>query len=173
VAEGIALALTEVGQRWRRGQLTVTEEHAASEALARAVARTAESQVVPPGAPVCLLMAAPGEEHTLGLGLGELIARAQGWETRWIGRSAPLEELEALMHGGTLRLVTVAALDGAGPAAELAAVGTRLIEASARSGVALVLAGSAPWPEPPFGSRVRRARHFEHFVEALRGARAS
>ena len=173
VAEGLALALTEVGQRWRRGQLTVTQEHTASEALARAVARTSESQLVPPGAPVCLLMAPPGEEHTLGLSLGELIARAHGWETHWIGRSSPLEEIEALMHAGRVQLVTVAALDGTGPAAGLAEIGARLIEAGARSGVAVVLAGSGHWPEPPFGSRVRRARNFEHFVEALRGARAA
>lgn len=173
VAEGIALALTEVGQRWRRGTLSVTEEHTASEALSRAVARVAESQAVPADAPVCLMMAPPGEEHTLGLGLAELIARAQGWETRWVGRASPLEEIEALMQAGQVQLVTIAALDGSGAAERLAEVGKRLIETSARSGVAVVLAGSAPWPEPPFGSRVRRARNFEHFAEALRGARAA
>lgn len=173
VAEGIALALTEVGQRWRQGRLTVTEEHTASESLARAVSRLAESQALPQGAPVCLLMAPPGEEHTLGLGLAELIARAQGWETRWVGRSSPLEEIEALMASGEVQLVTIAALDGSGASDRLAEVGRRLIEASARTGTAVVLAGSAPWPEPPFGSRVRRARNFEHFAEALRGARAA
>jgi excisionase family DNA binding protein len=173
VAEGIALALTEVGQRWRRGLLTVTEEHTASESLSRAIARAAESQMVPEDAPVCLLMAPPGEEHTLGLGLAELIARAQGWNTRWVGRAAPLEEIEALMDTDQVQMVTVAALEGLTEVETLGAVARRLVAASERSGAAVVLAGSAAWPEPPFGSRVRRARNFEHFAEALRGARAA
>ena len=173
VAEGIAMALTEVGERWRRGVLTITEEHTASESLSRAVARAAEAQIVPENAPVCLLMTPPGEDHTLGLGLAELIARAQGWETRWVGSGAPLDEIEAVMDRGEVQMVTVAALAHLSEPSVLEDVSRRLVAASERNGVAVVLAGSAEWPDPPFASRVRRARNFEQFADALRGAKAA
>lgn len=171
VAEVVALALTEVGERWRVGALSVTQEHTASEALSRAVARTAESQAVSDDAPVCLLVAPLGEEHVLGLGLAELVARAQGWRTRLVGRSVPIEELESLMDSRSIELLTIAALESLDDEGVLHDQARRLIAASARSGVAVVLGGSAPWPEPPFASRVRRARNFEQFADALRGAR--
>ena len=170
VAESISLALGEVGRRWHAGDLSVIEEHAASESLARALARASESIAVPRGAPTCLLIAAEGEEHTLGLSLGELIARSRGWETRWVGRGAPTGEVIGLMEGHIVDLVIVAALrsDGSERAVpDPSAVAAQLLAAAERTQVPLILAGSAPWPAPAGEVPAALAPDFETFERAL------
>ena len=169
VADTLSRVMAELGRRWECGSVAILDEHAATESLVRAIARCSESIPVPPGAPTCLLAAAEGEDHTLGLTLGELVLRGAGWQGRWAGRVTPIAEVVGLMEARAVSLVAVAALEASVDPAGLAQQARELIDAARRTGVRVVLAGVGPWPE--LGAEAAglawRARTFEEFDQLL------
>jgi excisionase family DNA binding protein len=174
VAEALSGVIAELGQRWEGGRLAILDEHAATECLARALARCSESISVPQGAPTCLLATAEGEEHTLGLSLGELVLRGAGWRSRWGGRNTPSREIVGLMRTQGVELVAVTASVAFSDPDALAAQARTLAAATEESGVPVVLAGGGPWPEPPLGDggRLFRVKTFEEFDQLLSKLRA-
>jgi len=156
VADEIGRGLVEVGERWERGEISVLDEHAASEKLARALGRTAESLPSDPAAPEAVLATVEGDDHTLGLALVELVLREAGWAVRWAGAKTSTEHLVELVREGTVELVALGAsrssTDTEALVRELRALGALCVE----QGVHLVLGGSGAWPDPPeHGVRVR------------------
>ena len=169
VAEALGPVLEEIGQRWARGNLTVLEEHVASDRLARAVARCAESLPPRPGAPRVLLATAEGEDHTLGLSLVELVVREWGWTALWAGRGTPLSEVMAHVAGGGLDAVAVSAGPGCA-AADLAAQVEQLGEICRAGEVALAVGGTGPWPEDvPHGRRMRDFAGLREWMAEVEG----
>jgi excisionase family DNA binding protein len=154
VAESLGPVLAELGRCWEAGTLTVLEEHLASERLARALARCAESLPVRPGAPRLLLATAEEEKHTLGLSLVELAVREWGWPTLWAGRDTPLPEVVAHVVGGGVEAVAVSASALCDP--ERLRTQAEGLAAICRAGeVALAFGGSGAWPdELPHGRRM-------------------
>lgn len=147
VADDLGGVLAELGRRWERGEYCILEEHAASDRLARALARCCETLPLDACAPRILLAAAEGEEHTLGLSLVELTVRERGWRAQWGGRAVPAAEIVGLVERGEVEAVALSAsvvCEPAGLAREAARVG----EACARRGVALIAGGMGRWPEP-------------------------
>ncbi len=170
VAELIAAVLKDVGERWKRGEVSVLQEHAVSERLSRGLARCVESLAVSPNAPRCLLATSEGDEHTLGLLLAELSLREHGWNSQWAGRQSPTAELiKRVEDGGCDMLALSAAETGAGADAErLRNQAFILASACQAHDVQLVLGGRGLWPEPashlpPF----HRVRDFREFHELL------
>ncbi len=156
VASRIGGLLTEIGERWARGSLTITEEHVMSERLRRAVARIAEALPVSSDAPVCLLAAAEGDPHTGGLWLSELTLRECGWRALWAGAPMPATELAAAVARWKPRLVAVSASRLSKPST-LGREAASLAKACRRAGAVLVLGGHGRWPA------VRDARRLETF----------
>lgn len=78
VADHLGGVLRDLGERWQRGEISVLDEHRASERLARALAACAESIPISKQAPQAFLAVANGDEHTLGLNLAELCLREAG-----------------------------------------------------------------------------------------------
>jgi methanogenic corrinoid protein MtbC1 len=85
--------LRELGDRWRRGEASIGEEHFASSlvrgrmlGLARGWGRGLW--------PIALLACLPGEQHELGLIAFGLALRARGWRIAYLGADTPLEEIE-------------------------------------------------------------------------------
>ena len=170
VAEQIGRGLVEIGHRWERGELTVLDEHAASEKLARALQRTAESLSSDPASPNAVLATAEGDEHTLGLSLAELVLRESGWSVRWAGRLTPTSDLVHLVHEGSVDLVALSASECSTDERELAAQVRKLVPVCRRQGVHLVLGGSGAWPEPlDYGVRVRDFHSLHAFAQRLHG----
>jgi len=169
VADSLAHVLQELGRRRERGQVAIVDEHSAVESLQRAVTRCSESIPVPPGASVCLLAAAEGEDHTLGLLLAELVLRGAGWRSRWAGRVTPTAELVAVMESRGVDLVAVAALEGSVGPDSLAAQARTLLDAARRTGVRVVLAGVGPWPplDPAANGLAARAAGYQDFDGVL------
>jgi excisionase family DNA binding protein len=149
VAERAGAALVELGRRWQGGGLTVAEEHLASERLARALARLAESIPLPVPAPVALLTCAEGDDHTLGLSLVELVLREAGWVTRWLGRRTPVAEVCAVLARGEARLLAVSASLASRDAVGLRRQAEALGHQCRALGVLLVLGGAGAWPARP------------------------
>lgn len=156
VCRDLGAVITHLGEAWERGDITVVQEHLASERLARALARVAEQLPTAASAPRALLATLEGEEHTLGLSLVEVCLRELGWQVLWAGRRTPLAGLgEALDHQGVQLLAVSASLAASDPEALGRAAETLALICRPRD-VELLLGGSGAWPErPPYGRVMR------------------
>lgn len=111
---------------------------------------------MPDGGPRCFLMAAEGDEHTLGLGLLELCLREAGWNATWAGGKTPIHFACELIDSGAVNMVAVSASEHSRDPGLLMDQARRLGEACCRQGIPLVLGGRGRWPaEPPHGERLR------------------
>lgn len=155
VADVIGGALAELGNRWVCGQISIIDEHLASERLARGVARCAESLTSPSNAPLALLAAAAGDEHTLGLALAELVFREAGYEVGWIGRYTPGDHLAAHLRSHPAAIVALSASGCSQDAQALRLATLPVAHACAEVGARLILGGGGCWPgDLPASTRV-------------------
>jgi len=81
--------LQEIGEGWERGEITIAQEHFASNlirgrlmALGRGWGRGSGRHA--------LLAAPPGEQHDLGLVVLALMLRDYGWRVTFLGADAPV-----------------------------------------------------------------------------------
>ncbi len=169
VAEWLGPEIEELGERWATRKIGIVEEHLASDRLARAIARCAETLPPRPDAPRFLLATAEGEDHLLGLALVDLCAREEGWRSLWSGRVTPMSEVIRQVEKGAVDAVALSASVTADPrrlAAEAAAVG----ESCDRASVHLVVGGKGAWPEPlPHGQLVRSFGGLRRWMEEIEG----
>lgn len=165
VADELAVALAEIGKQWERGRLTVAEEHVASDALARALARVGDALPIRLDGPKCILACAGEDEHTLGLSLAELCLRELGWTPLWLGRRTPVAEVVRLVGGGRVSMVALSASALPGDEQALRAITDEVGAACRERGVALVLGGAGAWPaQPSFGVRVASFAAFHDYL---------
>ena len=93
--ELIAPALFIVGEKWALGEISVADEHIASEialrvlALQREVGRTRNRRALQR----VLLLAPEGERHVIGLNMACDLLTAAGYETRLLGADVPLADI--------------------------------------------------------------------------------
>jgi methanogenic corrinoid protein MtbC1 len=130
--ELIAPALWLIGEMWERGEITIADEHLATEITLRVLALQHEARrAVAERAHQRLLLAAPaGERHVIGLRMaGDLLAEA-GYRAHVLGADTPVDALADAVDrhkpavvclsatlpqiGGQLRF-TIEALDAACP----------------------------------------------------------
>lgn len=95
--EAVTPAMYEIGRRWETGELSVAEEHRASEITSRIV------DICYPALTQfrhtkgrALVTAAPGEQHSLGARIVADLLEADGWGVTYIGASAPAEDIVRL-----------------------------------------------------------------------------
>jgi MerR family transcriptional regulator, light-induced transcriptional regulator len=143
--------LHELGERWARGDVSVAQEHFASNLLRGRLLGLARGwgQGHGPGAVLACL---PGEQHDLGLIAFGITLHRRGWRIVYLGPDTPIATIRHATGSIAPRLVVLAgttpelfaahadaiadlarqarvALGGAGATAELAArTGTRLLE---------------------------------------------
>lgn len=166
--------LSEVGVRWARGQISIAEEHVASERLSRGLAFVTQSIGVAPRSPACVLVTAESEEHTLGLSLVEVCVREAGWTSIWLGRKTPLAEVLDTVERRRAKAVAISASASSNQQDDLAhqerVIGNFLMPL----GVPLLLGGSGAWPDPPwYGERIRTFQHLNRRLIAIREGRGS
>ena len=168
VADELAGALIEMGLQWERGHVTIAQEHVASDALMRALARIGDTLPVRLDGPRCALACAGQDEHTLGLSLAELCLRELGWTPLWLGRRTPAAEVIRLVQSGEVQLVALSASAMITDAAALRTLVSEVGKACAHHGVGLLLGGSGRWPERPrHGVRLSSFAEFRaHLAEA-------
>ena len=90
LSEVIVPYLTELGERWERGEASVAQEHFASGVLRGrllALARGWGQGVGPAAVLACL----PGEQHDLGLIAFGLALRSRGWRIVYLGPDSPID----------------------------------------------------------------------------------
>jgi len=101
--------LRELGQRWRRGEATVAQEHFASSVLRARLLALGRGWDRGLG-PRALLACAPGERHDLGLVIFGLALRHQGWRITHLGADTPVDTLAATAQELAPAAVVVVAL---------------------------------------------------------------
>lgn len=109
LADVVVPYLHELGDRWRRGEASVAQEHFASTVLRGRMLGLARGwgRGLGPGA---LLACLPGEQHELGLVAFGLALRARGWRVAYLGPDTPLGTLEAAAAELSPALVAVASV---------------------------------------------------------------
>jgi excisionase family DNA binding protein len=172
VAARLGTLLTEIGQRWRAGSLSIMDEHVASGALQRGLTAMIEAMPVDPEAPRCLLAAPEQDEHTLGLSLAELCLREAGWRTEWAGARTPVAMVTERVERGDLAMV---AMSASGFMTDETALQRAVDETGAAcrsAGVTLAVGGNGAWPEShPHARRFRDLGDFYRFAVEERGRR--
>ncbi len=157
VGDAIGRLLEDMGRAWAAGQLNITDEHVASETLLRSLARL--QLMIPRGgdtAPVCALATAPGDEHTLGLAMSELVLAEHGWRTLWLGRFTPVATLCETVVRDDVSMLAVSASAFSSSANVLSDLVIRVGPLAKGAGTTLVLGGSGSWPEGVYDvARVR------------------
>ena len=158
VANSVASILDEMGRAWARGDITVIQEHVASERLTRALCLLSEKLATrDSAAPTGMLMVAEADDHVLGLHLVELCMREAGWNVTWAGRKTPVHfACEFIASNPHVDLLAVSASEFSRDAASLADQASRLGQACEKRGIPLLLGGTGLWPEKPaYGLRLR------------------
>ena len=101
--------LHELGERWARGEVSIAQEHFASDVLRGRLLALARGWGRGVG-PVALLACAPGERHEFGLIAFGLALRSHGWRVAYLGSDTPLDTLESAAQVLEPSLVVVSAM---------------------------------------------------------------
>jgi excisionase family DNA binding protein len=167
VADELTLALVELGEQWARGDLSIAEEHVASDALVRGLTRMGDSLPTRIEGPQCALACAGDDEHTLGLSLAELCLREAGWTPLWLGRRTPSAEALRVVRSNRVALLALTASPVSSDRKQLARLARELGTACKEQGVGLVLGGGGAWPaQPAYGVRLSSFTQFRQYIEA-------
>jgi excisionase family DNA binding protein len=166
VADELGKALTELGRQWETGIRTIAQEHFATRQFQHALWACSSSLLSPPRQPTCLLAAAEGDEHTLGLSLAMLCLREAGWNTVWLGSPTPNTVLTEAIGENRPNMVAVTASSFSCESDELNRQYRKIADASRECHAKIVLGGLGSWPDRP--AKGHRVRTFEEFAALLR-----
>lgn len=86
-------AITAVGNAWEQGEITVYEEHIFTEKMKRIAHKYLAEQPRNSSGPKVMLTTVPGEKHTLGLLMVEIILRLGGAKVISFGTEMPFNEI--------------------------------------------------------------------------------
>lgn len=100
--------LHELGDRWGRGDVTIGQEHFASNVLRGRLAGLARGWGHGHG-PQAVLACPPGESHDLALLIFGIALNRNGWRIGYLGADTPLDELINTAAGIPADLVVLAA----------------------------------------------------------------
>jgi MerR family transcriptional regulator, light-induced transcriptional regulator len=90
LSEVVVPYLQELGDRWKRGEASVAQEHFASGVLRGRLLGLARGWGLGVG-PLAVLACVPGEQHDLGLIAFGLALRSRGWRIVYLGPDSPIE----------------------------------------------------------------------------------
>jgi MerR family transcriptional regulator, light-induced transcriptional regulator len=102
-------ALREVGERWERGETSVSQEHFGTNVIRGRLASMARNWGAGSG-PLAILACPPGELHDIGLLVFGLVLRARGWRIAYLGPNTPIPSIEEAARRLRPRAVVLAAL---------------------------------------------------------------
>ena len=109
LSEVILPFLRRVGERWAAGEISVADEHFASNIIGgrlRTLARGWGDGV----GPRAVLACQPGERHDLGLMCFGLALRERGWRITYLGADTPLRDVAAVCGELTPAIVVLCAV---------------------------------------------------------------
>jgi DNA-binding transcriptional MerR regulator len=87
--------LTEIGEGWYKGRVTVQQEHFASALALRQLEALLSSLPAPTRNGRLIVACPPNELHTFSPLIISLMLRRQGWDVVYLGANVPLDRMEA------------------------------------------------------------------------------
>jgi DNA-binding transcriptional MerR regulator len=158
LSEVILPFLRQLGQRWSTGQVSVAQEHFASNVIGARLRGLTRGWGEGVG-PRALLACAPGELHDLGLLSFGLVLRERGWRITFLGADTPLSEIATAVELLPPKIVVLSAVIPRrfrDQATDLKALGARVRTGLAGAGASVELA-HALGVEPLVGDLVEVA----------------
>jgi len=140
--------LRELGDRWQRGEVSVAQEHFASNVLRGRLSAMARGWGKGVG-PQAVLAAPPGELHDLALLVFGIVLHAAGWRIRYLGASTPPEDLARVVDEARPALVVLAAVS----TERFEAVSSELARIAERAPLAIAGAGATSALAETIGAR--------------------
>jgi DNA-binding transcriptional MerR regulator len=141
--------LRRLGERWAIGDVTVAQEHFASNLLRDRIHTLAQGWDAGAG-PRALLACPPGESHHLGLSCFGLALRARGWRITFLGAETPFETILETIGSLEPAVTVMSAVDPA----RFAAAEDQLAELAAATPLMLAGAGAGPKIAERVGARL-------------------
>lgn len=89
----IAPVLVEIGERWHRGELSVTREHFATAILQQRLAAILRTSPHPNKKNLIWVVCGPGEDHEIGALLLTIYLRRAGYQTQYLGKNIKAADL--------------------------------------------------------------------------------
>jgi methanogenic corrinoid protein MtbC1 len=129
--------LHELGERWKRGEASVAQEHFASNLLRGRLLALARGWGQGAG-PRAVLACAPGELHDLPLIVFGLALAARGWSITYLGADTPIATIQEALEDVEPSLVVVSSTSGR----RLRAAQAQLAELARRVPIAIAGAGA-------------------------------
>ncbi len=109
VIDMLLRGLSEIGEGWYRGDITVQQEHFASALVVRRLNTLIASCPAPTRPERIVLASPPDEQHTISLDVTNLFLRRQGWAVIDLGANVPFDRLEKMLTAIRPQLVIAAA----------------------------------------------------------------
>ena len=134
LADVVMPYLHDLGDRWERGELSVAQEHFASNVLRGRLLGLARGWGRGAG-PRALLACPEGERHDLGLIAFGLALRERGWRIDYLGPDTPVQSIEEAARRTEPSVIVLCAVRPE-PLAPIAALATRHRVAIAGAGAA-------------------------------------
>ncbi|MEU8221028.1 B12-binding domain-containing protein [Kribbella sp. NPDC048915] len=131
--------LHELGDRWESGEVSVGQEHFASNLIRSRLAALATGWGAGRG-PRALLACPPGELHDIALMSFGLVLRRSGWRVVYLGADSPMADVERTAATVDPGLVVLSATDRA----RFDAIRPDLVRLGQARSVALAGAGASP-----------------------------
>jgi DNA-binding transcriptional MerR regulator len=105
VGDVVAPLATEMGIQWRRGELSIAQEHAGTATLRDLLTRLRRGHNASRNEPVAVAATLGGEKHELGLLMAALVASIAGWNTVYLGTELPAAQIVDAAIAAKARLV--------------------------------------------------------------------
>jgi DNA-binding transcriptional MerR regulator/methylmalonyl-CoA mutase cobalamin-binding subunit len=107
--EVAAPVLTEVGDRWQAGDLSIAHEHLMSSVIRQVVGDLLQGASDDADRPMALFATPAGERHEFGALMAAVIAATRGWRILYLGADIPAADIAraALRHRPRLVAVSV------------------------------------------------------------------
>jgi MerR family transcriptional regulator, light-induced transcriptional regulator len=93
----IVPALTEVGDRWHQGAVSVVQANFATGFLRQRVTSLFTAYSQPASGPLAVAGSGPGEWHDIGILLVSLALRRRGWRVLYLGQNVPVSQLTGVL----------------------------------------------------------------------------
>lgn len=105
VLEIVRAGIADIGDSWYQGDITVQQEHFASEQAIQRLEALIAGTPPPSRSERLLLVCPPQEQHSLALLLLALLLRRRGWPVTYLGANVPLDRLQSTVEVGRPQLV--------------------------------------------------------------------
>jgi DNA-binding transcriptional MerR regulator len=142
---------TELGERWQRGEISVAQEHFATNIVRGRLSGLGRGWGSGRG-PRAVLACPPDEHHDIALLVFGIMLNRQGWRIDYLGTNTPIDELAHTVDTAATDLVVLAATTPG----VLTPLRRRLAALSKHAPIALAGAGATPRFANAVGARVMR-----------------